>query len=97
MSATLHTVRRSIWAISITAVTVVGAWYGAGLKMQQDHRKAVEKRHENTPTELIQQLETQRGALVAKRLGLEKKLHELEMRNQGATREESKKGLERKR
>jgi len=59
--------------------------------------QAVEKRRENTPTELIQQLETQRGALVAKRLGLEKKLHELEMRNQGATREESKKGLERKR
>ena len=59
--------------------------------------QAVEKRRENTPTELIQQLETQRGALVAKRLGLEKKLHELEMRNQGATREESKRGLERKR
>jgi hypothetical protein len=59
--------------------------------------QAVEKRRENTPTELIQQLETQRGSLVAKRLGLEKKLHELEMRNQGATREESKKGLERKR
>jgi hypothetical protein len=59
--------------------------------------QAVEKRRENTPTELMQQLETQRGALVAKRLGLEKKLHELEMRNQGATREESKKGLERNR
>ena len=59
--------------------------------------QAVERRRENTPTELIQQLETQRGALVAKRLGLEKKLHELEMRNQGATREESKKGLWRKR
>jgi hypothetical protein len=59
--------------------------------------QAVEKRRENTPTELIQQLETQRGALVAKRLGLEKKLHELEMRNQGATREESKKRLWRKR
>ena len=39
MSKTLHTIRRSIWAISITAVTVAGAWYGAGLKMQQDHKK----------------------------------------------------------
>jgi hypothetical protein len=35
--------------------------------------------------------------LVAKRLGLEKKLHELELRNQGATREQSKEGMERKR
>ena len=119
MSKTLHTIRRSIWAISITAVTVAGAWYGAGLKMQQDHKKvcpdlpfafrlftiartygnvqAIEKQREATPAEIIAQLETQKGGLIAKRLGLEKKLHELELRNQGATRAESKAGMERKR
>ncbi|KIN04433.1 hypothetical protein OIDMADRAFT_17505 [Oidiodendron maius Zn] len=97
MSTTLHTIRRSIWAISITAITVAGAWYGAGLKIEKEQRQAIEKRREASPAALIAQLETQRGGLVAKRLGLEKKLNELEKRNQGATREESKEGMERKR
>jgi hypothetical protein len=35
--------------------------------------------------------------LVAKRIGLERKIHELEMRMNGATREESMQGMERKR
>jgi hypothetical protein len=29
-------IRRILWALSITAVTATGAWYGAGLKMQQE-------------------------------------------------------------
>lgn len=61
------------------------------------NNQAIEKTREAAPAELIAQLEVQRGGLIAKRLGLEKKLHELEMRNQGATREESKQGMERKR
>lgn len=61
------------------------------------NNQAVEKRRETTPAELIAQLETQRGGLVAKRIGLEKKIQQVEMRNQGATREESKQGMERKR
>lgn len=59
--------------------------------------KAVEKQHEATPAEIIAQLEIQRGALLAKQLNLEKKLHELEMRNSGATRDESIQGKERRR
>lgn len=59
--------------------------------------QALQKRRETPPAEIIAQLEVQKGALVAKRLGLEKKLHELELRNQGATREQSKEGMERKR
>ena len=43
------------------------------------------------------QLEEQKGALIAKRLGLERKIGELEMRAKGATREESMVGRERKR
>jgi hypothetical protein len=35
--------------------------------------------------------------LIAKKIGLEKKIHELEMRAQGATREESMVGRERRR
>jgi hypothetical protein len=59
--------------------------------------QAVQKRRQATPAEMIGQLETQRGVLLAKRIGLEKKIHELEMRKLGATREESKQGMERKR
>jgi hypothetical protein len=57
----------------------------------------IQRRREATPTEKIAQLEESRGALIAKRLGLEKKIHELEMRAQGATREESMVGQERRR
>jgi hypothetical protein len=56
-----------------------------------------EKRREATPAEKIAQLEEQRGGLIAKRLGLEKKIKELEMRANGATREESMQGQERRR
>jgi hypothetical protein len=59
--------------------------------------KVAKKRLEATPAEKIAQLEEQRGALVAKRMGLEKKIKELEMRANGATREESIVGQERRR
>jgi hypothetical protein len=57
----------------------------------------VKKQREATHAEKIAQLEETRGGLVAKRLGLEKKIRELEMRADGATREESMQGQERKR
>jgi hypothetical protein len=41
-------------------------------------------------------LEEKRGQLIAKKIGLEKKLAELEARQNGATREESMVGRERK-
>jgi hypothetical protein len=52
---------------------------------------------EATVEQRIAILEEQRGALLAKRMGLEKKIEEVEMRARGATWEESKRGLERKR
>jgi hypothetical protein len=42
-------------------------------------------------------MEERRGPLIAKRLGLEKKIQELEARKAGATRAESMAGRERKR
>lgn len=89
--------RRIVWTGSIAAITATGAWYGAGLKIKSEHKQEVQRRREASPTEKIAQLEESRGALVAKRLGLEKKIHELEMRAQGATREESMAGQERRR
>jgi len=97
MSAQQQKIRRIVWTGSIAAVTATGAWYGAGLKTKSELKQLAEKRREATPAEKIALLEERRGGLVAKRLGLEKKIKELEMRAQGATREESMQGQERRR
>ncbi|KUJ23622.1 uncharacterized protein LY89DRAFT_680343 [Mollisia scopiformis] len=100
MSATAaqqQKIRRFVWTGAIVAVTATGAWYGAGLKTDQEIKEKVKKQREATPAEKIAVLEEQRGALVAKRLGLEKKIQQLEMRAAGATREESMQGQERRR
>jgi hypothetical protein len=36
--ATQQQIRRVVWTGAITAVTVAGAWYGAGLKESSDVR-----------------------------------------------------------
>jgi hypothetical protein len=59
-------------------------------------QQVIQKTREATTAEKIAQLEERRGGLVAKRMGLEKKILELEARKQGATREESKVGRERR-
>ncbi|TVY23808.1 hypothetical protein LHYA1_G006776 [Lachnellula hyalina] len=95
--ARLQKIRRIVWTGAIAGVTATGAWYGAGLKIQRDAKRDVQKRYEATPAEKIAQLEEQRGGLVAKRIGLEKKIQELELRAQGKTWAESREGKERKR
>jgi len=96
MSAQQQKIRRIVWTVSIAAVTASGTWYGAGLKMRQETNEIVQKRREATPAEKIAQLEEQRGSLIAKRLGLERKIAELEARRNGATHAESKVGQERR-
>jgi hypothetical protein len=32
-------IRRIVWTGAIASVTAVGAWYGAGLKVQQDQKQ----------------------------------------------------------
>jgi len=97
MSAQQQKIRRVVWTAAIASVTATGAWYGAGLKTKSELNQLAEKRREATLAEKLAQLEEQRGALIAKRLGLEKKIGELEMRANGATREESMQGQERRR
>jgi len=97
MSAQQQKIRRIVWTGAIAAVTATGAWYGAGLKTRSEIKQKQEKQREATPAEKIAQLEEQRGGLIAKRLGLERKIKELEMRANGATREESMQGQERRR
>jgi len=89
-------VRRIVWTGSIAAITATGAWYGAGLKTKQEIKDVVQKQREASPAEKIAQLEEHRGGLVAKRIGLERKIAELEARANGATRAESKVGRERR-
>jgi len=90
-------IRRIVWTGAIASVTATGAWYGAGLKTTHEIKDKVKKQREATPAERVAVLEEQRGALIAKRLGLEKKIQQIEMRAAGATREESMQGQERRR
>ncbi|KAH6668191.1 hypothetical protein B0J14DRAFT_566740 [Halenospora varia] len=90
-------IRRIVWTGAIASVTMVGAWYGAGLKIQSEQKTAAEQILEASPAQKIAQLEERRGELIAKRLGLEKKIRQVEMRANGATREQSMVGRERRR
>ncbi|CAD6445629.1 24eec512-a183-49ad-8d81-c4f829fa7ba5 [Sclerotinia trifoliorum] len=90
-------VKRIIWTGAIASVTVVGTIYGAGLKTRGEQKQQVRKIREATLSERIAHLEEQRGVLVGKRMGLEKKIEEARMRRNGATVEESTRGMERKR
>ncbi|MCJ1247175.1 hypothetical protein MMC30_004389 [Trapelia coarctata] len=75
--------RRIILTTSIAAIAATGAWYGAGLKMGRERKKEVEAVKKATPAERIAMLETARGELVAKKLGLERKIEELQRRRGG--------------
>lgn len=86
--------KRYVWTGAFAAVTATGAWYGAGLKTTQDRKKAVQKVHEISIDEKLAVLNEQRAALVTKRIGLQRKIDELEARRNGATRAESRAGLE---
>ncbi|KAM3078688.1 hypothetical protein ACMFMG_006554 [Clarireedia jacksonii] len=90
-------IRRIVWTGGITAITVVGSIYGAGLKTTQERKQEIQKAREATVEERIKHLEEQRGALMAKKIGLERKIQEVEMRARGATWEQSRQGMERKR
>ncbi|KAF4632225.1 hypothetical protein G7Y89_g5908 [Cudoniella acicularis] len=81
-------IRRIVWTGAIASITAMGTWYGAGLKMETEKKQVIQKAIEATPTEKIARLEEQRGELIAKRIGLENKIRQLDMRANGATREE---------
>ena len=58
--------------------------------------QGIQARCEATPAEMIVQLEEAREALVAKRIGLERKITELKARQGGMSREEAAMGKERR-
>ncbi|MCJ1393345.1 hypothetical protein MMC18_006218 [Xylographa bjoerkii] len=89
--------RRVVLTVSVAAITATGAWYGAGLKAQQERTKEVVAIKESTAAERIAMLESARGELIAKKIGLERKIQELERRRSGMSREEAGRGSERRR
>lgn len=78
-------------------MTIAGTLYGAGLKTTSEVTAKKEVVVEAAPVERIAVLEDRRSALVAVKMGLEKKIREVEARANGATRQESLEGRERKR
>ncbi|KAI9849751.1 MAG: hypothetical protein M1830_007097 [Pleopsidium flavum] len=89
-------IRRFVMTGAVAAITATGAWYGAGLKTQQEIKKEIKARREATPAARISALQESRGALIARRIGLERKIAELEARQGGMSRPEAAVGKERR-
>jgi hypothetical protein len=65
-------------------------------KLRRQYSQAKQKIREATPEEKIAHLEEIRAGLVSKSKEIERKIEEIEKRQQGATREESMVGRERR-
>ncbi|KAI1851956.1 hypothetical protein JX265_008238 [Neoarthrinium moseri] len=82
------TLKRVIWTGAFAAVTIVGALYGAGLKTQQEYKAERQQIVEATPEQRIKDLEKRRGALMAQKIPLDRKLHDLQARMRAKEAEE---------
>ncbi|KGY15143.1 hypothetical protein PABG_11922 [Paracoccidioides brasiliensis Pb03] len=81
--------RRIILTAGVTICTITGSLYGAGLKMNQDTKKKVERQLSATPAEKIQALQSVREKLVIRRSSLEKQIRDLQARQESRRRNES--------
>ncbi|GME29126.1 hypothetical protein GTA08_BOTSDO07692 [Neofusicoccum parvum] len=84
--ASQQTIRRVILTGAISAVTVAGALYGAGLKTQQEYKQARKTVYELPVEERIAGLETKRTRLVSQKQDLERKIAEIETRRTAASK-----------
>ena len=80
--------RRIILTASIATIAATGAWYGVGLKTDQERKKEIATIGQSTAAERIATLEAAKSDLMARKLGLERKIGELERRRSGIGREE---------
>ncbi|KAL3473493.1 hypothetical protein BJX99DRAFT_261280 [Aspergillus californicus] len=82
-------VKRMVLTGAVTAVTIAGTLYGAGLKTNQEVSQKVKKSREITLDERITSLQGMRQNLVAKKDLVEKQIrdldHKIEQRNQKGT------------
>ncbi|KAL4883908.1 hypothetical protein BJY04DRAFT_183479 [Aspergillus karnatakaensis] len=85
-------VKRLVLAGAVTATTIAGTLYGAGLKTEQQRAKHVQKTREVTLDEQIAALRSMRQNLVAKKELVEKQILELDAR----VEERKQKGIDNK-
>ncbi|BCR89663.1 uncharacterized protein ACHE_50861S [Aspergillus chevalieri] len=72
--------KRMVLAGAVTAITIAGTLYGAGLKTNQEVAQTVQKTREITLDERIADLRQTRQNLMSKKELVEKQIRDLDMR-----------------
>ncbi|KAJ0424335.1 hypothetical protein BJY00DRAFT_260994 [Aspergillus carlsbadensis] len=85
--------RRLVLAGAVTAITIAGTLYGAGLKTEQEVAQKAQKSREVTIDERIAVLRDLRQNLVGKKDLVEKQMHDLDAKIE----ERKQKGIDNKR
>nr|POF05829.1 hypothetical protein CFP56_53216 [Quercus suber] len=78
-------VRVYILTAAFTAITATGAWYGAGLKADQEAKKEREVAMQATFAERIEQLENMRARLLRQKSEIQVKIDRLAARTEQAS------------
>ncbi|KAL3434120.1 hypothetical protein BDV09DRAFT_196060 [Aspergillus tetrazonus] len=86
-------VKKLVLTGAVTAVTIAGTLYGAGLKTQQEVSQQTQKAREITLDERIASLQSTRQVLVGKKELVEKQMRDLDARIE----ERKQKGIDNKR
>ncbi|KAI9828299.1 MAG: hypothetical protein M1832_002727 [Thelocarpon impressellum] len=92
MASRQQQLRRIVLTGSVAAITITGAWYGAGLKTQQEIKQ--QALIETPVSEKLAQLELRKRSLVARKVGLEQKIEELRINRRQQALEGGEKGAE---
>ncbi|KAF9884457.1 hypothetical protein FE257_001718 [Aspergillus nanangensis] len=72
--------KRFVLAASVTAITIAGTLYGAGVKTDQEVTQTTQKSHEATIDERIGVLRNTRQNLASKKELVERQIHDLDAR-----------------
>ncbi|OJJ55902.1 hypothetical protein ASPSYDRAFT_157566 [Aspergillus sydowii CBS 593.65] len=88
-----HKVKRLVLAGAVTATTIAGTLYGAGIKTEREVAQHVQKAREITLDERIESLRNTRQNLVGKKELVEKQMRDLDAK----VEERKQKGVDHKR
>ncbi|OJJ04847.1 hypothetical protein ASPVEDRAFT_54944 [Aspergillus versicolor CBS 583.65] len=88
-----HKVKRLVLAGAVTATTIAGTLYGAGIKTEREVAQHVQKTREITLDERIESLRNTRQNLASKKELVEKQMRDLEAKAE----ERKQKGVDNKR
>ena len=73
--------RALVWTIGVAAITAMGTWYGAGLRIRGEAREEQQKLGQASGEQRLAQLEAARARLVGVKKDLEKKIEEVGRRS----------------